>query len=105
MVAEADREPVAVGGFARLAHRHHDAAPVRILARDSGLHQRRIGDRERDALRAVVADRAAYLCRHELCGAFACAPPFLRELARARERAVAGKGVAVRVYQVWRRYI
>src|SRR3546814_14662298 len=34
MVADADREPVAVGGFARLAHRHHDAAHVRILASD-----------------------------------------------------------------------
>src|SRR6218665_296099 len=27
MTAEADRQPVAIGGLAALAHRHHDAAP------------------------------------------------------------------------------
>src|SRR3546814_6204045 len=65
MIAEADRKAVAVGGFAGLAHRHHDAAPVRVLARDRGLHQRRVGDCERDALGTVVADRARHLRSEE----------------------------------------
>jgi hypothetical protein len=33
--AEADREPVALGGFAGLADRHHDAAPIGVLAAPS----------------------------------------------------------------------
>src|SRR3546814_12736946 len=60
MVAEADREPVAVGGFARLAHRHHAAAPVRILPRDSRLPQRRIAEPEPAALRPRSAAPAAH---------------------------------------------
>jgi hypothetical protein len=52
--AEADREPVAVRRFARLADRHDDAAPVGVLARDGGLDQRRVGDGQADAARAFV---------------------------------------------------
>ena len=49
--AEPDRQLVAVGGLAGLADRHHDAAPIGVLAGDRGLHQRRIGDRHRDPAR------------------------------------------------------
>ena len=38
--AEADRQLVALGWFAGLPDRHDDAAPIRILAGDGGLHQR-----------------------------------------------------------------
>src|SRR5262245_31688127 len=44
--ADRDLELVAVGALARLADRHDDAAPVGVLARDRGLDQRRVGDRE-----------------------------------------------------------
>ena len=43
--AEPDRQPVAVGRLAGLADRHHDAAPIGVLAGDRRLDQRRIGDR------------------------------------------------------------
>jgi len=38
--AHGDGQLVAVGRLARLAHRHDDAAPIRVLAGDRGLHQR-----------------------------------------------------------------
>jgi hypothetical protein len=41
-------------GFAGLADRHDDAAPVGVLAGDGGLDQRRIGDGQADAARAFV---------------------------------------------------
>jgi hypothetical protein len=34
--AEPDREFIAIGFLARFADRHHDAAPVGVLAGDSG---------------------------------------------------------------------
>ena len=43
--AEADRQRVAVGGFARLADGSDDAAPIGVFAGDRGLDQRRIGRR------------------------------------------------------------
>ena len=49
VVAEPDRQPVAVGRLAGLADRHDDAAPIGVLAGDRRLDQRRIGDRQRDA--------------------------------------------------------
>ena len=50
VVAEPDRQPVAVGRLAGLADGHDDAAPIGVLAGDRRLDQRRIGDRQRDAL-------------------------------------------------------
>src|SRR5260370_17017467 len=38
--AEPDREPVAVGAFARFADRHHHAPPVAVLAAHSVLYHR-----------------------------------------------------------------
>src|SRR6476660_1789923 len=61
MIAEGNSEFVAIGGFARFAHRHDDTAPVGILACDCGFHQRRIGDRERDALGCLVALGAGHI--------------------------------------------
>ena len=49
-VAEPDRQQVAVGRLAGLADRHDHAAPIGVLAGDRRLDQRRIGDRQRDAL-------------------------------------------------------
>ncbi len=39
-------QPVAIGRLARLADRHHHAAPIGVAAGDRRLHQRRIGDRQ-----------------------------------------------------------
>src|SRR5688572_8818086 len=50
--ADLDAELVAVGLLAGLADRHHDAAPVGILAGDRGLHQGRVGNGEADAARS-----------------------------------------------------
>ena len=44
-IAEPDRELVAIGRLAGLADRHHDAAPIGVLAGHRGLHQGRVGDR------------------------------------------------------------
>src|SRR3954451_24815176 len=48
-VAERDRQPVGLARLAGFADRHYDPAPIRILAGDRGLDQRRVGDRQRDA--------------------------------------------------------
>jgi len=54
--AEPDRQPVAVGLFAGLADRHHDAAPIgghfAVRSPRSLSHQRRVRDGQRDALGA-----------------------------------------------------
>ena len=59
-------EAVAVGRLAGLADRHHDAAPIGVLAGERRLHQRRIGDRERDPLRRGVGRGAGHRDLDEL---------------------------------------
>src|SRR5260370_24042480 len=49
--AEPDREPVAVGAFARLADRPHHAAPSGVLAGDFGLDELGGGNAARDFTR------------------------------------------------------
>jgi hypothetical protein len=53
--AESDRKPVAVGRLACLADRHDHTAPIRVLARNRGLHERRIRDRHADTPGGLVA--------------------------------------------------
>src|SRR5690606_27133017 len=49
-VAEPDGKQIAISRLAGLANSHHDTTPIGILARHRGLDERRIGDRQRDAL-------------------------------------------------------
>src|SRR5690606_26987909 len=79
--AEADRQLVAVRRLPGLADRHDHAAPVGVLTRNSGLHQRGVGDGEADTAGAIVADRAAYSHLDQLLRAFAVADHEQRELA------------------------
>ena len=92
-LAEADVELVALGLLAGLADRHHDAAPIGVLAGAGGLDQRRIGDRERDALGRLAARRALDVDRDELARAFAVAHHLMGEIAQelssARRKAAA----------------
>ena len=72
-VAEPDRKQVTLRRLARLAHRHDDPSPIGILAGNCGFHQRRIGDRQRDTVRAAVALRAGHLDLDEFGRAFTIA--------------------------------
>ena len=54
-VADPNLQPVPVGALAGLSNRHHDATPVGVLGRQSSFDQRRIGDREGDRRRCVIA--------------------------------------------------
>ena len=76
---EPDRQQVAVGRFARLSDRHDDAAPIGVFAGDCGFHQRRIGDRHRDAPRRLCGFRALDDHLDELAGALAVAGDLLGE--------------------------
>jgi hypothetical protein len=78
--AAACRQPVAVGGLAGLADRHDDAAPIGVLAGDRGLHQRRIGDRHRDAARRSFRHRALDHDLDQLARAFAVARHLFGEI-------------------------
>ena len=55
---EVDLRLVEVGD-AGVAHRREDAAEVRIAGEERRLDQRRVGDAERDAVRAVIRCRSA----------------------------------------------
>ncbi len=93
---EADRQQVALGGLAGLAHRHDDAAPIGVLAGDRGLHQRRIGDRHADAVRAAVALGAFDGDRDQLLRAFAVAHHQVREIAaQLRQRRAEAIGIGM----------
>ena len=59
-------EPVAVGGLAGLADGHDHAAPIRVLAGDRRLHQRRVGDGKRDPARGFRRLGAGHPHRDEL---------------------------------------
>ena len=90
-VAEIDVELVALGLLAGLADRHHDAAPVGVLAGAGGLHQRRIGDRERDALGRLARGRAFDADLDEFARALAVADDLMREIEQQLvERALEG---------------
>ena len=56
---------VAVGGFASLADGHDHTAPIRVLAGDRRLHQRRVGDGKRDPARGFGRLGAGHLDRDE----------------------------------------
>ena len=81
-VAEPNREPVAVGRLARLAHGHDDAAPIRVLAGDRRLHQRRIGDGQRDPPRRGGALGAGDAHRDEFGRPLAVLHHLVREIAQ-----------------------
>ena len=90
-VAEIDVELVALGLLAGLADRHHDAAPVGVLARAGGLDQRRIGDRERDPLGRLARGRALDADLDELARALAVADDLMGEIEQQLvERALEG---------------
>ena len=90
--AEPDRQPVAVGRLAGLADRHHHAAPIGVLAGDRGLHQRRIGDRQRDAARRFFRRRALDDDLDQLARAFAVARHLLGEIGEHGVEALAERG-------------
>ena len=81
-LAEEDVEFVALGLLARLADRHDHAAPIGVLAGAGRLDQRRIGDRERDALGRLAGRRALDIDLDELARAFAVAHHLLRKIAQ-----------------------
>src|SRR3546814_16776693 len=64
---------------------------VRVLAGDRGLDQRRIGDGERDAFCALVADRARHPHLDEFRRALAVAHDLMREV----ERDLPDRGVEI----------
>ena len=80
MRAEPDGEPVPVGCFARLADCHHDAAPVRVLARDGSLENRGVGDREPDPPGRAIILRPNHLDGNEFRQALAILDDVERQL-------------------------
>ena len=84
-----DREPVTVGGFAGLADRHYDAAPVGVLAGNGGLHQRRVGDGKRDSACRTLRHRALDHDLNELARALAVAGHLLGEIGEHGVKALA----------------
>ena len=81
-LAEENVERVALGFLARLADRHDDPPPIGVLAGARGLHQRRIGDRERNAPGRLAARRALDIDGDELARSLAVAHHLLREIAQ-----------------------
>ncbi|ENN87601.1 hypothetical protein RHSP_63227 [Rhizobium freirei PRF 81] len=72
-VAKPYGQPVAIRHFAGLADSHDDAAPIGVLAGSRGLDQRRIGDRQRDALGGSIVFGARHGDFEHLGRAFAVA--------------------------------
>ena len=73
-----------------LAHRHHDAAPIGVVAGDGRLDQRRIGDRKRDALGRLVALRASDIDADQLLRALAVPHHLQRQIEQHRVQRCGG---------------
>ncbi len=102
--AKADGQAVTVGRFARFAHGHDHASPVRVFSSDGGLHQRGVGDGKPDLARAIVRNRSRNAYRDELLCAFAIAHDKVRKLA-AHVLQRGGKGVGAGTVEAGERRI
>src|SRR5271154_1487248 len=78
--ADGNRETVAVGLLARLAHRHDDTSPIGVASGDRGLDQRRIAYGQADAPGRLVRGRAGNLDGDEFLGTLAVAHDLLRKI-------------------------